>query len=106
MNIQNADVVLGTSPVAVFSVAAGKQFAVTRATVFNSDTISHAVSIYRVPLGSLAAVANEIIGSQTIAAGGVVVLPLSGQSFATQSLQAVADLGGKVNLNVSLAQIT
>jgi hypothetical protein len=107
VSIITADVVLGTSASMVFSSSASAQFVILKASVTNTASAAHTVTLYRVPQAGSAVAAN-IMGADalSVGAGGTVVLPVSGQGVNTgQTLQALASAAGVVNMNITLAQV-
>lgn len=105
VSLGNADVVLATTASAIVSAPSATQIAITKASVCNTDSSGRTVSVYRVPPSGVSGPKNEIIKALSIAAGKTIVLPISGLTLVNgQSLQAVADTGALVNLNVSYVQ--
>ena len=107
ISVGNADSQLTTTATSVAGMDATAQITLLKATVCNTDSASHAVTVYRVPNAGTPGPTNVLIDAQSVAAGATVVLPLSGQTLINgQSLQALADTAGFVNLSVSWSQAT
>ena len=75
----------------------------TQATVTNTDSIAHPVTIYRVANGGTAGPTNIIgMDAVSVAAGATMPVPIVGQVlFYMQTLQGVTNTAGWVNFNAS-----
>jgi hypothetical protein len=107
ISIQTADAVLGSSATVIASSSASGQFVILKASVTNTDSAAHTVTLYRVPQSGSAGTTN-IFGADalSVGAGSTAVLPVSGQGLANgQTLQALADTAAVVNINLTLAQV-
>lgn len=101
-NVGNVDVQLTNAAAAVITTGASDQFTILKASVCNTDSASHTVSVWRVPNGGTADATNQLIDALAIGAGQTVVLPLSGQTVVNgQMLQADASVGAFVNFSAS-----
>lgn len=108
VNVKNADFVLGnvSLPTTVIpAVINPNQVTLLKGTVFNSDTASHIVNVYRVPPGGNTSTVLPMCGQIAVGANETVVLPLSGQTLVgSQTLQADADLEAVVQISIGYAQ--
>ena len=103
------DLVLTTSAQTVITSTDINQCTIMKATVANLDTVSHTVTIYRVPSGGSVSNATIMVPNAVIPSTGStnpLVLPLNGQVlYNGQTLQAVCDNNSSVvNLNISWVQ--
>lgn len=108
MTIQfsNTDATLTNSAVNILSSSFNTALTITRATIENSDSVAHNVTIYRVNQGGTPSTSNIIIAPGNypgaIPAGETINLPLTGHSLVNgQSLFAMVDAGTSVNISIS-----
>lgn len=107
VNVSNSDAVLGNvaNPTTLLNATPPNQITITKASVFNTDSGSRTVSIYRVPSGGNTSSVNPITGNVALGALETVVLPLSGQTLVNgQTLQGTCDATGKVQISIGYAQ--
>lgn len=106
-NFANADATLTGSAATLITCPANSQIVILKGSVYNSDTIAHSATIYRVANGGTAALAGQITGTgTTIASKGTVILPLSGVTLANQQiLQGLADTTSVVSVSLSYIQV-
>ena len=101
MAFVNTDVVLTNAAQTVMG-AGTNGVLIFKASVTNTDASARSVTFYRVPMGGSPSLSNVVIDGETIAAGGTIVLPLSGQSLVNgQTLQGLASVTSVVNVAVS-----
>ncbi len=104
-SLNNTDYSVSASAAAALLAPANASLVITKATVCNTDTAAHTLTLYRVPNGGTAGATNELISALSIAAGKTVTLPLSGHTLVQQqSLQAVADATTVLVLSLSYTQ--
>ncbi len=98
------DTVLSTDIVIVAASETLSQATITKCSILNTDSVAHAVDIYRVIDGGDPDATNQMFKGLAIAANSTVVVPLGGQVLAGgQTLQASADANSVVNFSISLA---
>ena len=104
-NFSSVDQLLTASAATVLTAPAGSQIVILKATAYNSDTLAHSATLYRIASGGSAAITGQLTGTgTTIGAGGTVILPISGLTLSVQQfIQAKADLTSVVSLSLSYA---
>jgi len=107
LTFNNSDTQLLTTAQPVLVGDQGATYIITAATVVNTDTEQHEVSVWRVPNGGSTSLAGtQIIDAQPVAAGETAQLGLVGQSLTNAAtLQALADAADVLNLNLSWVQM-
>lgn len=83
-----------------------KQAIVKEVEFCNTDTAPRAVTLYIIPSGGSAAVANEVYAAMTIQAGETKNFSRSTVMLPGGFLQALADSAGVVSINVSGVEYT
>lgn len=101
LSVNSVDYVLTNTAGVVLQSSSGQTMTVIKATVCNTDTNPHTVTVYRVPSGSSAAASNLLVDAMAVPAGATLALPISGQPITQgQSWQALASTGALVNLSM------
>jgi hypothetical protein len=104
-NLLSYDGQLATTAGTVITTGSADQALILKASAYNADTVSHTVTLYRVPSGGTAGATNILLGAYPLGAGETVVLPISGQAIiGGASLQALASAASEVNLSLSWTQ--
>lgn len=94
---------------AIYTAGASIQFAVIEAaTVTNSDTVTRTVTVHFVNSGDSADATNLIVDGQSLVADASAVLDeLIGHVMAPgDSIQALSDVADKVNVQISVREVT
>lgn len=109
VSFSNADVSLTTAATPVLTSGISSPLSITRATITNTDTSSHTVTLYRVFSGGTPSVTNVIVSPNnfpgTIAAGETLALPLTGHNLVNgQAIYGLADVDNLVNISISYVQ--
>ncbi len=109
LTYSNIDFQLTNSTQIILTSSSSVPLIITRITAVNTDTAPHNFSLWRVAQGTSPSLANVIVDSGNwpgvLAAGEMVVIPLSGHSLVqSQTLQGACDTGGVVNISISYAQ--
>ena len=107
LNTVNADIVVSNTATTIYTGVTSSQATILKASVLNTNTNVHYISVYRVVNGNIANTSNELIKDLPINPSQTIVLPLNGQVLVNgQSLQAICDANSVVNFNISLAVTT
>lgn len=91
-----------------YTAGAGVSAKINNATAYNADTSAHNLTVYIVPSGGAAGVANEVLATKSVAPGATVILSeLIGKNIETGgTIQALADASAHVNLMVSGIEVS
>lgn len=107
ITLGNADVNLTAAAQTIFQVGPSAQAAVLQATATNLDTVSHWITVWRVP-SSGSTNPGDICGAdqKAIGAGATIAIPIRGQTLVReQFLVAACDADNMVNINLSYAVV-
>lgn len=100
LNVVPFDAQLTSAPMVVLAPGSLDEWLLLKVTVNNQDASDRTVTVYRVPASGSPDSTNIIINAQTILAGQTIPLFLSGEAVTDgQTLQALASVGGFVNIN-------
>ena len=94
---------LGASVATLYASQANGTAIVKRAVFTNTDTVTHKITVYRVPSGGTPGASNILINALAVSAGQAYVSPeLSSMVLiGGDSIQAFADTASKVNAVIS-----
>lgn len=98
---------LTASAATYYTVAAGVQQAVVKEVEFcNTDTVARTVTMYIIPSGGSAAVANEVYAGVTLQAGETKTFSRSTVMLVGGFIQALASSASVVSFNISGVEYT
>jgi hypothetical protein len=104
INLNGADVVLGTAATGIATAGAPEQFALTKVTLNNTGGAAVTVTLFRVPTGGAAGPSN-VIYQGSVGANANVVANMSAHTLTNgQSLQGEASIAATVTCNASWTQ--
>lgn len=104
-----SDAQAAAAAAAIYTAGASLEFAVIEAaTVTNSDTVTRTITLHFVNSGDSADATNIIVDGQSLIADASAVLDeLLGHAMAPgDSVQALSDLADKVNVQITVREVT